>query len=126
MILDAARIVLGYLLGSVSGSLLLGRLRGIDIRTQGSGNAGGTNAFRTQGLWFALGVAVIDVGKSALAAWIGGCGIADGGHALRVALLAGAAAVPATSGRCITAFAEARGWRRCSGCCWCSGPPGWR
>lgn len=92
MILDAARIVLGYLLGSVSGSLLLGRLRGIDIRTQGSGNAGGTNAFRTQGLWFALGVAMIDVGKSALAAWIGGWGIADGGHALRVALLAGAAA----------------------------------
>jgi glycerol-3-phosphate acyltransferase PlsY len=41
MILDAARIVLGYLLGSVSGSLLLGWLRGIDIRTQGSGNAGG-------------------------------------------------------------------------------------
>jgi glycerol-3-phosphate acyltransferase PlsY len=92
MILDAARIVLGYLLGSVSGSLLLGRLRGIDIRRQGSGNAGGTNAFRTQGLWFALGVVVIDVGKSAIAAWAGGHGIADGDHALRVALLAGAAA----------------------------------
>jgi glycerol-3-phosphate acyltransferase PlsY len=90
--LDAARIVLGYLLGSVSGSLLLGRVRGIDIRTQGSGNAGGTNAFRTQGLWFALGVAVVDVGKSALAAGIGGYGIADGGRALRLALLAGAAA----------------------------------
>ena len=93
MMLDAARIVLGYLLGSVSGSLLLGRLRGIDIRAQGSGNAGSTNAFRTQGLWFALGVGIIDVGKSALAAWTGGCGIADGGHALRVALLAGAAAM---------------------------------
>ena len=93
MMPDAARIVLGYLLGSVSGSLLLGRLRGVDIRAQGSGNAGGTNAFRTQGLWFALGVAVIDVGKSALASWIGGYGIADGGHALCVALLAGAAAM---------------------------------
>lgn len=92
MILDAARIVLGYLLGSISGSLLLGRLRGIDIRQQGSGNAGGTNAFRTQGLWFALGVAFVDVAKSAAAAWIGGYGIADSGHALRVALLAGAAA----------------------------------
>jgi glycerol-3-phosphate acyltransferase PlsY len=92
MMLDLGRIVLGYLLGSISGSLLLGRLRGIDIRTQGSGNAGGTNAFRTQGLWFALGVALVDVGKSALAAWIGGYGIADAGHALRVALLAGAAA----------------------------------
>jgi glycerol-3-phosphate acyltransferase PlsY len=57
-----------YLLGSLSGSLLLGRLRGVDIRTQGSGNAGGTNALRTQGWRFALGVVVIDVGKGALAA----------------------------------------------------------
>ena len=92
MMLDAAKILLGYLLGSISGSLLLGRLRGIDIRQQGSGNAGGTNALRTQGVWFALGVILIDVGKSALAAWVGGCWIADSGHALRVALLAGAAA----------------------------------
>jgi glycerol-3-phosphate acyltransferase PlsY len=89
---DLAKIVLGYLLGSVSGSLLLGRLRGVDIRQQGSGNAGGTNAFRTQGFWFALSVALVDVGKSALAAWLGRCGIADSGHALHVALLAGAAA----------------------------------
>jgi len=56
-----------YLLGSVSGSLLLGRLRGVDIRSLGSGNAGSTNAFRTQGLAFALGVMTIDVGKAVLA-----------------------------------------------------------
>jgi glycerol-3-phosphate acyltransferase PlsY len=92
MILDAARILLGYLLGSISGSLLLGRLRGVDIRQQGSGNAGGTNALRTQGPWFALGVVVIDVGKSALAAWLGGWGIADERHALVMGLLAGAGA----------------------------------
>ncbi len=61
-------VVLGYLLGSVSGSLMLGRLRGIDIRTQGSGNAGGTNAFRTQGWRFALAVVLVDIGKGALAA----------------------------------------------------------
>lgn len=64
-----AKVILAYLLGSVSGSLLLGRLRKVDIRAQGSGNAGGTNAFRTQGLLFALGVVVIDVGKGFLAAW---------------------------------------------------------
>jgi len=58
----------GYLLGSVSGALLLGRLRGLDIRTMGSGNAGGTNALRTVGWQFALSVVVIDVGKGALAA----------------------------------------------------------
>ncbi len=64
-------IFIAYLLGSLSGSLLLGRLRGVDIRTQGSGNAGGTNAFRTQGAKFALGAVVIDIGKGALAAWLG-------------------------------------------------------
>lgn len=60
-----------YALGSLSGSLLLGKLRGVDIRSQGSGNAGGTNAFRTQGAKFALGAVVIDIGKGALAAWLG-------------------------------------------------------
>jgi glycerol-3-phosphate acyltransferase PlsY len=63
-------LLLAYLLGSVSGSLLLGRLRGVDIRAAGSGSAGGTNAFRTQGAWFALGTVLIDVGKGALAAWL--------------------------------------------------------
>jgi glycerol-3-phosphate acyltransferase PlsY len=57
------KILLAYLLGSVNGSLALGRLRGVDIRTQGSGNAGGTNALRTQGPAFALAVVVIDVLK---------------------------------------------------------------
>jgi glycerol-3-phosphate acyltransferase PlsY len=59
--------LVAYLLGSVSGSLLLGRLRGVDIRELGSGNAGGTNALRTQGWRFALGVMAIDIGKAALA-----------------------------------------------------------
>jgi glycerol-3-phosphate acyltransferase PlsY len=61
-------LLLAYGLGSLSGSLLLGRLRGVDIRTRGSGNAGGTNALRTFGLRFALAVVIIDVGKGALAA----------------------------------------------------------
>lgn len=56
-----------YGIGSVSGSLLFGRLRRVDIRTMGSGNAGGTNALRTQGFKFALGVVVVDVGKAVLA-----------------------------------------------------------
>jgi glycerol-3-phosphate acyltransferase PlsY len=45
------------------GALILGTFRGVDIRMQGSGNAGGTNALRTQGKAFALGVVVIDVAK---------------------------------------------------------------
>ncbi len=64
------KTLLAYLLGSVLGSLVMGRLRGVDIREQGSGNAGGTNALRTQGWKFALGVIVIDVGKALLAAGV--------------------------------------------------------
>ena len=67
------KALIAYLLGSVSGSLLLGSLRGVDIRTQGSGNAGGTNALRTQGWAFAAGVIVVDVGKALLATgWLPG------------------------------------------------------
>jgi len=68
---DILILAFAYLSGSISGSLLLGRFRGVDIREQGSGNAGGTNAFRTQGFKFALGVVFIDVGKGALAAYLG-------------------------------------------------------
>ena len=62
------KVILAYLIGSISGSLLLGKFRNVDIRKSGSGNAGGTNAFRTQGLKFALAVVVIDIGKGVIAA----------------------------------------------------------
>lgn len=63
------RVVIAYLLGSLIGSLIVGRIYGgVDIRTQGSGNAGSTNALRTQGRVFALWVMLIDVGKGVLAA----------------------------------------------------------
>jgi glycerol-3-phosphate acyltransferase PlsY len=60
--------LLAYLLGSLIGSLIVGQLKGgVDIRTLGSGNAGGTNALRTQGLAFAVWVMVIDVAKGWIA-----------------------------------------------------------
>lgn len=62
------KMLIAYWLGSLMGSLLMGRLRGVDIREQGSGNAGGTNALRTQGLGFAAVTVFIDVGKGWLAA----------------------------------------------------------
>ncbi len=61
------KTLLSYLIGSLIGSLLLGRLRGIDIREQGSGNAGSTNALRTQGWTFGIGVLAFDIGKALLA-----------------------------------------------------------
>ena len=61
------KLILSYLLGSVSGSIIMGKLKGTDIRKIGSGNAGGTNAFRTMGATFALGVLCIDVLKGFIA-----------------------------------------------------------
>jgi glycerol-3-phosphate acyltransferase PlsY len=77
------KILVAYLLGSVMGGLVVGRLRGVDIRTQGSGNAGATNALRTQGIVFALLVFVIDIGKGVLAAtWLPGFNPSVAGIAL--------------------------------------------
>ena len=66
--MELVKVSLSYLLGSIVGSLVVGRLRGgVDIRQLGSGNAGGTNALRTQGKLFAFWVMVIDIGKGWLA-----------------------------------------------------------
>jgi glycerol-3-phosphate acyltransferase PlsY len=65
------KMLVSYLLGSLNGALLIGRLEGgVDIRRLGSGNAGGTNALRTMGRWFAARVMLIDVGKGFLPAWL--------------------------------------------------------
>ncbi len=64
----ALKTLFSYLLGSLLGSLVIGRATGrADIRRMGSGNPGSTNALRVHGRRFALGVAVIDVGKGWLA-----------------------------------------------------------
>lgn len=63
------RFLISYFVGSIMGSMVMGRLRGgVDIRNLGSGNAGGTNALRTQGWLFAAGVLFIDVGKGVIGA----------------------------------------------------------
>lgn len=65
------KFLLSYFIGSLMGSMIVGRLRGgVDIRTMGSGNAGGTNALRTQGIVFALGVVAVDIGKGVIAAGV--------------------------------------------------------
>jgi glycerol-3-phosphate acyltransferase PlsY len=49
LIVSAAWIIGAYLLGSIPTGLLLGRLYGIDVRKEGSGNIGATNLYRTAG-----------------------------------------------------------------------------
>ncbi len=48
-IILALLIAAAYLLGSIPTGLLLGRIYGIDVRKEGSGNIGATNLYRTVG-----------------------------------------------------------------------------
>ncbi len=65
------KFLISYFIGSAMGAMIIGKLvGGVDIRTMGSGNAGGTNALRTQGRLFALGVVIIDVGKGVVGAGV--------------------------------------------------------
>lgn len=58
--------VIGYLLGSISTSILVGKLIGkIDIREHGSGNAGATNTLRVLGKKAAIFVVLGDALKGA-------------------------------------------------------------
>lgn len=64
-------IVIAYFLGNISPSTLIGRARGIDIKKEGSGNAGTTNALRVLGKKAAAVTLVIDIGKGFLAVKLG-------------------------------------------------------
>jgi acyl phosphate:glycerol-3-phosphate acyltransferase len=64
-------ILFAYLLGSISPSIILSQLvKGVDIRTYGSGNAGMTNAMRLLGAKWGTVVALIDLAKGFCAAWV--------------------------------------------------------
>ena len=63
-------LALAYGAGATPTSLWLGRVvYGVDLRTEGSGNLGGTNAFRVLGWKAALPVMLVDVGKGWLPVW---------------------------------------------------------
>jgi acyl phosphate:glycerol-3-phosphate acyltransferase len=57
-------IIASYLIGSIPSGIIVSKLfRGIDIRTQGSGNMGSTNAFRVLGWKLGLIVQILDLAK---------------------------------------------------------------
>lgn len=63
--------IVSYFLGNISPSILVGRLHGIDIRKEGSGNAGTTNVLRVLGVKAAVATLAIDVLKGYVAVRIG-------------------------------------------------------
>ena len=67
LLIAVGLVVLGYLFGSVSPSVFLGKLfKGLDVRKHGSGNAGTTNAFRVLGVRLGIAVLLADLLKGAI------------------------------------------------------------
>jgi len=64
-------VVIAYALGNISPSIIQGKLHGIDIKKEGSGNAGTTNTLRVLGKKAAVITLVIDVLKGVAAVFIG-------------------------------------------------------
>ena len=62
--------LVGYLVGSVNPSYIIGRLRGFDIRQKGSGNAGASNAVIVMGKWVGVSSALFDILKAAGVVWL--------------------------------------------------------
>lgn len=70
MMLSAVLYCLGaYVLGSIPTGLVVGRARGVDVRTVGSGNIGATNVARALGKGWAALVLACDALKGFLPVW---------------------------------------------------------
>ncbi|MEG2298496.1 MAG: glycerol-3-phosphate acyltransferase, partial [Anaerovoracaceae bacterium] len=64
-------VAIAYLIGNISPSMLQARARGIDIKKEGSGNAGTTNALRVLGKKAAIITLVVDILKGTFAVILG-------------------------------------------------------
>lgn len=65
-------IIIAYFLGNISAAIILSKLlKGEDVRTKGSGNAGATNMLRNYGKGMAAATLIIDVLKGVIAVMIG-------------------------------------------------------
>ena len=70
-ILFILAVIIAYGLGDISGAQLISRSQGIDIKKEGSGNAGTTNVLRVLGIKSAGGTLAIDVFKGTAGVLIG-------------------------------------------------------
>ena len=65
-----ACLLIGYLIGNVSPSFIVGLRRGYDVRESGSGNAGASNTVIMAGKLAGLVVALLDILKAAVSWWL--------------------------------------------------------
>lgn len=95
-------IVIGYLLGSLSSSILLSRSAwGGDVRAKGSGNAGATNMARVYGWAAGIVTLLCDMAKAGLSVWLGWKLLGDWGLA--------ASGIACMVGHCFPVFHNFKG-----------------
>ena len=95
-------IAAGYLLGSLSASILISRTAlGEDVRSKGSGNAGATNMARVYGLGMGFLTLGGDMLKTILATWLGSYLLGDVGLAI--------GGISCMIGHCFPAFHNFKG-----------------
>jgi len=71
MAVNVLLVIGSYLLGNISPAIILGRLYGVDIKKEGSGNAGTTNVLRVLGKKAAAVTLIVDVLKGVAAVLLG-------------------------------------------------------
>ena len=94
--------IAAFLIGSVPTGLLIARIRGIDLRQEGSGNIGATNVLRTVGKWPAVFTLCGDVMKGIAA-------VALARHFEAGVLLEGSTGICAILGHNFSLFLKGRG-----------------
>ncbi len=102
----AIAIVAAYIVGSIDFAVVVGRMHGIDIHKEGSGNPGASNVLRTLGKVPAAMVFVGDMLKGTVGAAMGMIASGTADPTVHWALLAGLAAVV---GHCYPIFHKFKG-----------------
>ena len=64
-------VIIAYFTGNISPAILIGRMYGVDIKKEGSGNAGTTNVLRVLGKKAAVATLLIDIFKGVFAVILG-------------------------------------------------------
>jgi len=110
ILLTIAGILTAYLIGSIPSAVWVGKaFYGIDVRTQGSGNAGATNTIRVLGTKAGVPVLLIDVLKGWLAIYLTRYFIPDFFSESQITIYRIAAAAAVVSGHVFPVLAQFRG-----------------
>jgi len=112
-------VVFGYLVGSIPSAYLIARMmKGIDIRTVGSGNVGGSNVWLHAGKLPSMATVLFDMVKGALAISV----LINQGLPVHVQVAAGVAAIAGHNWPVWLRFAGGRGIATSGGVLFMFGP----